>query len=347
MTARPGWTRVLAVAMGPGVALACGAPGPGAPRTIERLAERAAPVACAPLDVEESESVVADLAAVSDSTFLVLLPLERRVVVYGPDLRPRREIVFEAAGPRGVVNPRSAAIVGDTLVWITDIGPHRLRALSLSGEDRGTVRTPFPPDRIRWSPAGLVVTAFPLGVRAGGPLAWWLKDGEVRPLGVPAERHDDPRAEALANLLEPTPMPDGDVIVVHPLVSSRGARLRARAGGGFDVEPVTVPVAPSEAGRLGRVPPSLFEEEAIEEVAAVALGASADRATGQYLYLTRTGRTLPDGTSEKAIVRAGPDLSFVSAHRLDVDAQAFAYVTTTRTAIVIDAEARWHRCVLP
>lgn len=318
------------------------------PRTIDRLAERAVPVACAPVGgVSEDGSVVMDLTAVSDSTFLALLPLERRVVLFGPDLAPVFSIGFDLTGPRGVTNPRSATLVADSLVYVADTGPRRIRVFDRSGADRGTIRLPFPPSKVRWTPAGVVAAAFPLGVSDGEALVWLLVGEESRPLGLPIEPRSDPRAEAVANLLDLTVLPGGDVVAAHQVISSRAGLFRARPGGGFDAALTTTPVASSERKRLGRVPRDLFESEDVGEIAAIVIAGSADWSTGEYLYLTRTGGELPGGGSEKAIVRAGPDLSFVAAYRLDVDAQAFVHLSKSRTAIVIDDEARWHRCALP
>lgn len=329
------------------LATGCGAGGgPPEARTIDRLAERARPVACAPVEgVAESGAVVEDLHAVSDSTFVALLPLERRVVLYGADLRRLRVIPFEAVGPRGVKTPRSATIVDDTLVYLADAGPRRIRILSLAGEDRGTIRLPFPPDKVRSSREGVLVTALPLGIGRGESLVRILDGEESRPLALPIEPHADPRVQALANLVAVTPLPGGTVVAAHQIVSSRAALLSPRDGGGFDVRLTTTPVAASEKERLGRVPADLFERETIEGVAAPVLGAAADATTGEYLYLTRV--EAPGGAGGRALVRARPDLSFVAAYRLDLDAQSVVYLSRNRTAILVDGEARWHRCVVP
>lgn len=332
-------------------------------RSIERLRERSVALACDPMEgFPENGAVVEDLHAVSDSTFLVLLPLEREVNLYDHRLRPVFSVPFDEAGPLGVKTPRSATLVDDTLVYVTDLGSQSLRVLSRSRaggtdragtdragtiRDRGTIRIDFSPDRIRAGPTGIVVSAFAMMSRAGDDLVYRLDGTETVPLGLPMEPHEDPRVAALGNMLELTVLGDGSVVAAHQVVSSRAGVFRARPDGGFDVVVTTVPVARSERDRLGKVPRDLFEGESFREVAAPVISASADHGTGEYLYLTRTGSSLSADATEKAIVRARSDLSYVASYLLDVDAQHFLYLSRIRTALVIDRDAAWHRCPIP
>lgn len=331
------------------VTASCGAgdADPG-PRTIERLRERSTTVVCEPVEgFPENGAVVEDLHAVSDSTFLVLLPLERAVRLYDHRLEPVFSLAFDEDGPLGVRTPRSADLVDDTLVYVADLGARSVRVLSRSRRDRGTLRIDFPPDGIRATPSGLVVTAFPMAMGPGQPLVHALDGTDVHPLGLTMEPHEDPRIAALGNMLELTVLPSGALVVAHQVLSSRAAVFHARPGGGFDVVVTTVPVTPSERSRLGKVPADLFERENVGDLAAPVISASADRGSGDYLYLTRTGSSLGSGGTEKAIVRARDDLSYVASYLLDVDAQDFVYLSRTRTALVIDHEATWHRCSIP
>lgn len=317
-------------------------------RTIERLRERSGAVSCERLETfPENGSVVEDLVAASDSTFLVLLPLEREVRLYDHALRPVFGLRFEESGPLGVRTPRSATVVDDTLVYITDLGGRRVRILSRSGKDRGTIRTTFSPDRIRSGPVGIFLTAFPLGGGRGADLVHVLDGTGTRPIGLPILPHDDLRIEGLGNILVLTVLPGGEVVAAHRILNSRAAIFRAAPGGTFDAVVTTVPVARPERDRLGEVPSDLFEREDVRDLATPVMAASEDRASGEYLYLTRTGGTLPGGGTEKAIVRSRPDLSYVGSSVLDVNAQDFVYLSRTRTALVIDDEAMWHRCPIP
>lgn len=318
------------------------------PRRIERLRERSVAVSCEILEgFPENGSAVEDLDAASDSTFLVLLPLEREVKVYDHALRPVFTVRFDEEGPLGVKTPRSATIVDDTLVYVTDLGGRRVRILSRSGEDRGTIRTDFSPDRIRSGPTGIFLTAFPIGGGRADALVHVLDGSGTRPIGLPVLPHDDLRIEGLGNLLELAVLPGGELVAAHQILSSRAGIFSARPGGGFDAVVTTVPVSRSERERLGTVPPDLFEREDLHEIATPVVAASVDGISGEYLYLTRTGGTLPDGGTEKAIVRSGPDLSYAASYLLDVNAQDFVYLARTRTALVIDGEATWRRCAIP
>ncbi len=337
-------------------------------RSIDRLRERSVALACDPMaGFPDNGAVVEDLHAVSDSTFLVLLPLEREVNLYDHRLRRVFSVPFDEAGPLGVKTPRSAAVVDDTLVYVTDLGSQSLRVLSRSRHvgrgrvgtgqvetvragtvrDGGTIRIDFSPDRIRAGPTGIVVSAFAMMSRAGDDLVYRLDGTETHPLGLPMEPHEDPRVAALANMLELTVLRDGSVVAAHQVVSSRAGLFRARPNGGFDAVVTTVPVARSERDRLGKVPRDLFEGESFRDVAAPVISGSADHDTGEYLYLTRTGNSLSVGATEKAIVRARPDLSYVASYLLDVDAQHFLYLSRIRTALVVDQDAAWHRCPIP
>lgn len=328
-------------------------------RSIDRLRERSVALACDPVeDFPENGAAVEDLHAVSDSTFLILLPLEREVKLYDHRLRPVFSIPFDEAGPLGVKTPRSAALVDDTLVYITDLGGQSVRVLSRSAaagtngdrgtvRDRGTIRTDFPPDGIRAGPTGIVVSAFAMMSRAGDDLVHLLDGDETRPLGLPVEAHEDLRVAALGNMLVLTVLRGGSVVAAHQVLSSRAGVFRPRPGGGFDSIVTTVPVSRPERDRLGKVPRDLFEAEDFHDVATPVISASADYGTGEYLYLTRTGSSLPSGATEKVIVRARPDLSYVASYLLDVDAQRFLYLSRIRTALVIDQDAAWHRCPIP
>ncbi|MDX1660883.1 MAG: hypothetical protein R3326_03745 [Gemmatimonadota bacterium] len=328
--------------------LGCGTDAPAhEPRTIERLRERSVEVTCASVEgFAMNHAVVEDLHAVSDTTFLALFPLDRVVTLFDDRLEPVFSLSFEENGPRGVESPRAATVVDDTLVYFADLGSRSVRILSRSGEDRGTIRTGFAPDGIRAGPSGVVLTAFPMALGVRDDLVYELDADGPRPLGLRMDPYDDPRVAALGNLLEVTVLPDGTVVAAHQTLSSRAALFRRRPQGGFDVHVTTVPVSASEGERLGEVPTDLFERENIGDLAAPVIAASVDRNSGEYLYLTRTGRAFPAGGTEKAIVRARPDLSYVESYRLDVNAQDFVYLADAEAVLVVDQEAAWHRCAL-
>ncbi|MBW3660024.1 MAG: hypothetical protein KY397_00115 [Gemmatimonadetes bacterium] len=320
-----------------------------APRTIDGFVERSTKIACVRQDApSEAAGVVEDLVATSDSTFLVLYGLDRRVVHYRSDATPLFEVEFEENGPSGVKQPRSVALVDDSLLYITDVGRRQIKILDHAGRDRGVLRTDVPPSVVRSGPSGVLMAAFPLA--RGGAVARLVHvldadAGAFRPLETPVAPFHDLRVEALANLIELTPLGDGTVIAAHQLITSRAFVIRPR-GSGFTVRETTVPVPRAASRRLGKVPSELFEKEEIDEIATPVLAASHDRASGDYLYLTRTGRPGPEGGTEKAIIRATPDLEYLRSWILDVNAQRFAYLGKSRTAIVIDHDAGWHRCVL-
>lgn len=107
--------------------------------------------------VRVAEASVGEVVTASDTSFLVLYPLEGRVTWYGADLAPRWSFVFTEAGPWGVVAPQSVALVGDSLLYVADRPRRVLRALDRSGRDRGTIPLGFPPQRVAATERGVVI----------------------------------------------------------------------------------------------------------------------------------------------------------------------------------------------
>ncbi|MFW6202215.1 MAG: hypothetical protein ACOC8B_06540 [Gemmatimonadota bacterium] len=339
---------------------ACGSDAPDV-RFIDDFIARSDLVECGPAPIAGRGEVL-DAVALGDTALLALYGSTRELVAYDARLRPAHVVPLAREGPAGVAEPVSAALGRDGIVYIADRGARALKRLDLArGTDRGAIRLPFTPHRVRTDGGGRVlVTPLVLGDEpswllyaiadaeavgggdAGGDVGG--DDGpEPTPVRVPPTRYADLTVNALANMTLPAAMPDGAVIAVHQFLVP--AAFRATAP---DAEPVrhALPLPDGVRATVGRVPTTPITEERLGEIATAATALGVDRARGGLLYLTRTGRA-DDAASEKAIVRLDRELDYERSYILDVNATQLAYLADRGIALVADEEGTWHSCPTP
>lgn len=308
---------------------------------IEDFVARSEPVRCDPIaSLTAREAEVGDVVALSDTSFLVLYPRDREVALIGPDLEPWRTVAFEEVGPTGVRRPTSAALVGDSLLYIADQSAQSLKRLDLAGRDRGSVRLPFPPQGVHASPDGVLVTPFVMG-RHPGRLVHRLEGDAPVPIGAATLYFGDMVVNTMANLVGLASFVDGRIVAAHQFIVPFAHVFWLGSG---EVQRVPLPVPDGLRGRVGRVPATALTEANAREIAAVALATAADHRTGDLLYLTHTGREHAADGFEKAIVRLDPALRYRRSYLLDVDAVRFTYLTAQARSLVVDQEDRWYSC---
>ena len=310
---------------------------------IDDLPGRSPAVECEPLAGPDPAPVeVGRLRAASDSTFLLVDPAAREVVELSGDGARLATFTLTADGPRGVALLSDAIRSGDTLLVVADAGRQRLRAFDPTGRDLWTVQLDFPPQRLAFAGGRLLITAAGMDARLPG-LVYELRDGSPRPLAVPLARHADAIARLFINDVVLEGYADGSALVAHHFVAPRAWRVGADNG----IEERSVPIAAAVAGSIGYIPPIPIREEDLLRIAAPVIASAADPATGDLLYLTRSGRQR-DGRSEKALVRANRDLIYLASRLLDVNAVALAYLPgAPESALVVDYEGGWFRCETP
>lgn len=324
------------------LAAACGSGNTPEHRFVDGFIDRSERVVCRPAPVpSERAAEVADLSAPGDTAVLALYARDRELRLHGPDLEPLRTVRFAAEGPTGVTAPVAASLVDDSIFYVADRSGHRLKRLGLDGRDRGQLRLPFPPQSIR-SERGRIVIA-PMVIGDEPPwLLYTLRDTLPVPVRIAAERHEDFTVHTLANLLAPALLPDGGLLAAHQLFVP--AAYIADAGGRVTRRPLPLPDGARHA--LGFRPRTPLTDDEIDRSLAAALALAPDPATGDVLYVTRSGERV-DGSHGKAIVRVGGDFEYRRSYLLDVNATTLAYLSGPRRSIVTDPEGRWYRCPTP
>ena len=320
---------------------ACAASDAARPVWIEDFVEKSVEVKCEPVpSLSARESVVADVATLSDSTFLVLYDRDREVALVGPDLQPRWVVAFAADGPTGVRRPTSATLVADT-IYVADQGQGALKRLGLDGSDRGRVLLPFPPQQVRSWGGQVFVTPLVLG-RHPGRLVYRLAGDDVVPLEVPAARYGDLGVNALANLAGVAAYPDGRIVVTHEFVVPLAHELHLDAAG--EARRLPVPLPEEVGARLERIPRGTIDEIRPADLPVAVIAAVADPRTGDLVVLTRSGREGRDGNFEKAVIRLDSRLEYRSSYLLDVNAIRMAYLAAKQVAVVVDEVDQWYTC---
>lgn len=287
-------------------------------------------------------ALVTRLAPATDSTFLLIDEGNREVVELDAGLGRVRAVTFTEDGPRGVARMADAAIAGDTLLVVADMGRNRLRGFTGDGEPRWTLNLPFPPQRTLFTGDRLLVA--PVGMdRRVTSLLYEVRDSGIHSLAVPPASDPDALARMFINSVNVQAWPDGDVLVAHQFVLARAWHV------GRDDRPRqrTVPVPDRVAAAVGVVPPMPIREEDLARMAVPVIDFGVDGRTGGIVYLTRSGDRR-EGGAEKAFVRADRDLGYVASSRLAINAVAFAYLPAhPDSVIVVDADQAWHRCPVP
>lgn len=320
----------------------CAASDAGQPVFIADFIDRSEPARCTlASELSARQAVVEDAVTVGDTSFLILYAQDREVALVGPDLVPRTVITFDQDGPTGVLGPTAVALVGDSLLYFADQKRQAIRVLDLSGRDRGTIHLDFPPYRILNADGELLVTPLVIG-RHTRSLVHALEGEETRSLSVPIAFYDDPAVTALTNMANGAAYPDGRVVLAHTMVLPYAYVLGT--DGTFDRVPLPLP--DGVRSKFGWLPTTQFTNAMLDEILITTIAAAPDRTTGDFLYLTRTGRTR-DGRPEKALIRVDPELRYLHSYLLDFNAVHLAYLAQPGIALIADEEDRWFRCETP
>lgn len=321
---------------------ACAASDAAEPVLIEDFIERSVAVHCESVpSLNARESSVANLATVSDSMLLVLYEYDREIAIVGPDLEIRTVVAFEAEGPTGVRRPVSATLVGDSLIYVADQSRQALKVLDFDGRDRGTVNLPFPPQHVQAGPGGVYITPFVMGPHPT-KLLYRLVGAEAVPVDVATVRYGDVGINALANMAAVATFPDGRVVVTHDFVVPFAHRVDGKDGGD-PPERVPVPLPAATAAALRRLPSGPLPEAGAGELPVAVLSTAPDAASGDLLFLTRSGRYV-DGGYEKAVIRLDAELGYRRSYLLDVNAIRMAYLADRGVSIVVDEVDQWYTC---
>lgn len=322
--------------------VACAASDATEPKWIDDFVKKSVAVTCEPVpSLSAREAVVADVATLSDSTFLILYEQDREVVLVGPDLEPRHVVSFDSDGPTGVRRPSSATLVGDTLLYVADQARASLKVLGLDGSDRGSVSLSFPPQQVRSMGGEVFVTPLVIG-RHPGHLLYRVEGDKVASLGVRAARYGDLSVNVLANLAGVAVFPDGRLVVTHEFVIPFAHELRFDGASG--VRRVPVPLPKEVGARLGRSPKGTAEDIRSEDLPVAVISAVADGRSGDLVLLSRSGREGRHGIFEKAVIRLDAGLEYRGSYLLDVNAIRMAYLAAQRVAVVVDEVDEWYTC---
>jgi hypothetical protein len=319
------------------IASACGG-ADARPRFFNR-SDWQSPVACTRLRELGGLSAVADLNIVSDSTFVVLLGDERKLLRFDAALRQVDSVVFDKDGPRGVLRPVSI-VMTDSMLFLSDDARSSIRFFRPGGTDAGTLRLSFIPRRVRMTAGRLIVT--PL-VAGGSPaeLVFEVRDRRVVALGGPIARYDDVGVNTLANMTSVAAFADR-VLVMHEMVVPFGYVIRPSEPASL-VRRFSVPVSADLRDRLGRSLSEPLSDRNVGKLAVVAFSAASVPATGSVLYVTRTG---DDGRNRKILVRLDSLLNVETVAPIDVSPHHMIYFPARNSLIVVDADSEWFECKL-
>lgn len=322
----------------------CAATDAPAPVFIDDFVEKALLVQCTiSEEMSAPEYSVGEVATLSDTSFLVVYPLDQRIVFYGPELNVLRTIAFDSYGPTGVVEPGAATLAGDSIVYIADKSSHLLKRLDLDGRDRGSIRLDFAPEAVQASGESVLVSPLVVG---GHPrwLVYDVSDGEAMHRRVPAMRITDGLLNVLANMSVTAAFPDGRVVVGHRFIVPFAHILTTGTAG--EVQRVPIPLPAGLRASLDALPEPPFDDSFARKVPTVLIDAAPDTRTGDLLYIVRTGRRVDD-RFEKAIVRVDEDFAFSRAYLPGINAVRLAYLAEHSLSIIADEEDRWYICPTP
>jgi hypothetical protein len=325
--------------------MACSEP-PGLELSVIRdFVAKSVEVECSVVPFPEGRGAeVTYLTSVGDSAVLALSGESREVFLLDPELRTKWSVLFDRQGPRGLLNPQAAALVADSLLYVVDRPSLALDVFDLRGSPKEDLDVGIQPDRIASTPGGLVVTSLLAPVRRGSLARFVSWDGQTRDLPVDPLRFSDWRLETLANLMEVVSYPGGRIVLAHRFFEPRAFLTDDVRRGSFT--PVAIPLPDGLARSVGFQPVPPFEEEELKRILPPVIDAAADTETGDFLYLTRSGRRLGEHF-EKAIIRVTPDFRYRASYLLPVNGGLFAYRSRERESIVVDDWGRWHTCATP
>lgn len=316
------------------------------PIFIGDFPDRALLALCEPLEAP-LVGTPTTLRSVGDTAYLVDLALERETALLDQGLEVLSTVRYRAEGPLAVREVRDLALVDDTVILYADRPAQALTRISLGGKEMGRLRLDFPPESILPLGDEILVARTVLDRPTDPLLVVTDMSGRTQPVPGEPVHLEDPLLQTLANLLILLPGSDGGAVGIHQFLSPIARLISAPGPAGPRVATVVaVPVPETVAERYGWFPERPYRDDEILKILTPALAADVDRATGDFLVLTRSG-TVGEGPSEKAVLRLDRGLSFLGAVRLPVNAGHLLYRAADRSLIVIDDLDRWHRCDAP
>ncbi|MBI4409692.1 MAG: hypothetical protein HY561_08300 [Gemmatimonadetes bacterium] len=325
---------------------ACGAAGAPAPDFIADFVSRSNPVTCVPVPGTNPGRAVSEMSSVDDTSFLVLYADAAEVAWHGPDLRVRWAVPLPSSGAGRIIQPQSAALAGDSLVYVADRGRLNLRAFDLAGNERGTIELGFPPQRVRVRGRELLVTPVVFG-RNPPHLLYTLAAGTTAapaPLPVPVAHYADFAIKGLANLTVLETFHDGRAIVAHQFLFPHAYLFSW--GDAAVPRRVPLPLPDGVRADVDFVPEMPVTDAVLERMVTPVIASAVDHRTGDFLYITRSGRRVRDFL-EKAIVRLDRQLRYRRSYLLNVNAIHHAYLPGRAVSIVVDDLNRWYECLTP
>lgn len=289
------------------------------------------------------------LTIVGDSVLLALDRDPPRALVIAPDLELRYLLEIPEDHQDEPTHISSATIYDDTLIVIADQSSSSLRFLTLGGTKVDELELGFVPDHLTTHGDTLLITPIVIGNNPDRLLHMVTRsesdptDYQIESLPIPTARYRDPLATSLANASRTVVFRD-DRIVLSPLFIVPFARI-------IDMTKRVVAQAPLPLpdlveGRYGWLPSRDTHEYEGDEILVVAMAITPDRKTGDFLYLTQTGRKL-GASGERAIVRVDSTIDYKRSYLIDVNGRQIAYLPETMTSIVTTATGEWYRCDTP
>lgn len=280
-------------------------------------------------------------SVVGDSALVVLHTAEEEVALYDDRGGELARLRYGKHGPLRVVDAQDATW-HEGRFYVADRGGRRVKIFRSDGSDGGDLELPFSPERLAVGPGGLLVVPLILGAGEEDLLHRWDGVG-LRPVGVPVVRLGDWRLEAMANQASLVAYPDGRTVLAHQFVVPavhvvEPGAPRARA--------MPLPLPDGVRGAFGALPASPLTEEELRALPTPVLDGAADPRSGDFLFLTRTGRRRGD-YAEKAVVRVDRDFRYLRSYLLPVNAGFLTYFTSSGTSLVVDEADRWYRCETP
>jgi hypothetical protein len=325
------------------ITLLGGCAGPEVPEPAYAATALEQELTCRPLAPGDEGPLgpVTQIASSGDTGVVVLSGGSRTVAFVGADLRERWRLELSPIGPVGVVAPMGVALVGDTLLYVSDARRHLVRRLTLEGVDRGTIDVSFPVRELLDTPAGVAALRFQQAGRLK-PLVMILRDGQEVGRGPPPHPFPDHRLRMLANTMAFAPSRTGDLIVVHKMVVPLLYHVDPVSG---EYESHRVVVPREARGSFRGVPRLDRGERAVREILTPAFAIAESPRGDDLIYLSGTGQWVDD-SPEWAMLRVSRQMDFRAARLLPISAEGFAVLAAAGAAIVADEEGGLHACPL-
>lgn len=314
--------------------------GPETPDYITDFQDRSPEAECEPIPRLTDEGFyLEDVVLTGDTGLLVLDGPSRRLVSLDTALSVRWDWQLEASGPTGVGSPVSVAVEDDSLFWIADAGKRTLKKLGSDSLDRGTVRLNFHPTHVRRAGGETWIVPLVLG---GFPdrLLFRVDGDDVHATGPRPRFVDGLGHIGFLNMLAPIRWDDGSLLVINRFYVPEAFLWDGEVGDRFRV-PVPDALEPLFTARR-----PVEREEDMPHLPTVAVSPYIDPYTDDIVYLTRSGRTHPDGFMEKAVIRTDSTFGYLSSTILPVDA-LFIGPAGRDHVVAISNSGGWHRCTAP